>query len=232
MPFAYLCDFDGTIAPEDIGAAWVVRHSPMGEGPRRELLVRWKRGEIGSRELTIAECAGLRCTHAGAIAFARGFAIDPGFVPFVHEALGRGDAVMVVSDGFDFYVADHLARAGLGDLPWASNHVRFEEDGGIALEFPYPGGCGRCGNCKAQHVSRYRAMGYTTVMVGDGLSDRCGARVADHVVARGGLLEWCADNRAAAVPFAGFGDVARFARRAPAPAAPASARAGLPGFGA
>lgn len=213
MPVAYLCDFDGTIAPEDIGASWVVRHSPMADAPRRALLDRWKRGEIGSRELTIAECEGLRCTTSEAIAFARRFALDPGFVPFVHEALGRGDAVMVVSDGFDFYVADHLARAGLGDLPWASNHVRFEEDGGIALEFPHLGGCGRCGNCKEQHVSRYRAMGYTTVMVGDGLSDRCGVRVADHVIARGGLLEWCAQSGRLARPFAGFEDVATFARR-------------------
>jgi len=212
MPVAYLCDFDGTVAPEDIGAAWVVRHSPVAETVRRALLERWKHGEIGSRELTVAECAGLRCTRAEAIAFTRTFTLDPSFAPFAREAQDRGDAVMVVSDGFDFYVADHLARAGLGDLPWAANHVRFDEDGAITLEFPHTGGCGRCGNCKAPHVQRYRAMGYTTVLVGDGFSDRCAARVADHVLARGGLLEWTRAQSIAAREILDFTAVAAFAR--------------------
>lgn len=214
MPVAYLCDFDGTVSPADIGAAWVVRHAPQAASARRAALERWRRGEIGSRELTVAECRGLRCTGDQALAFARGFALDPGFATFEREARSRGDAVAVVSDGFDFYVADHLARAGLAHVPWTANHVRFEGDGSVSIEFPHPGGCGGCGNCKAQHVRRYQAMGYAVVMVGDGLSDRCGARVADRVFARGGLREWCARRGIAARPFDNFDDVAALARRA------------------
>ena len=30
MPFAYLCDFDGTVSPRDIGAAFADRFSPDG----------------------------------------------------------------------------------------------------------------------------------------------------------------------------------------------------------
>jgi 2-hydroxy-3-keto-5-methylthiopentenyl-1-phosphate phosphatase len=51
-------------------------------------------------------------------------------------------------------------------------------------------------------------------MVGDGLSDRCGARAADRVFARGGLLEWCAANGVAAAGFDSFADVAVLARTA------------------
>lgn len=226
MRVAWLCDFDGTIAPEDIGASWVSRFSPVPLAQRRALLDRWKRGEIGSRELTLAECEGLRCTEREALEFARGFGLDPGFVPFVREATARGDAVCVVSDGFGFYVSDHLDRAGLAHLPRASNRVRFGEDGRVALEFPYPGGCGRCGNCKAQHVRRYRDAGAVTVMVGDGYSDRCGAREADHVLARGGLLEWCREQGVLARPMAGFEDVAAFGRQLCSPAPEAVRPAG------
>jgi 2-hydroxy-3-keto-5-methylthiopentenyl-1-phosphate phosphatase len=52
-------------------------------------------------------------------------------------------------------------------------------------------------------------------MVGDGLSDRCAARVADHVVARGALAEWCAAEGIAYHGFADFADVARIARAMP-----------------
>jgi 2-hydroxy-3-keto-5-methylthiopentenyl-1-phosphate phosphatase len=56
-------------------------------------------------------------------------------------------------------------------------------------------------------VRRYREKGFEVVMVGDGLSDRCGARAADRVVARGELLEWCRAQGIAAEPFADFADV-------------------------
>lgn len=220
MPVAYLCDFDGTVSPEDIGAAFVRRFSGAPEAPRRALLARWLAGEVGHRELTALECEGLAVGEAEARAFTLGFRIDPHFAPFVREARGRGDAVMVVSEGFDFYIEDQLARAGLADLPWASNRARFE-DGGVRPEFPWSeDGCGRCGNCKAQHVRRYRALGFHTVLVGDGLSDRCGARAADAVLARGGLLAWCREEGLAARPFESFRDVADYARQRAAAAVP------------
>jgi 2,3-diketo-5-methylthio-1-phosphopentane phosphatase len=208
MRRAFLCDFDGTISPTDIGAALVERFSPGAGRERAALLARWAGGELGHRELTVAEFDLVRVSEPEARAFARGFAIDPHFARFAAEMLARGDAVMVVSEGLDFYVADHLGRAGVGELPWAANHARFEGDR-LIPEFPWSaGGCGRCGNCKAQHARRYRARGYQVVAVGDGLSDRCAAAEADVVLARGALLEWCRARGLAALPFADFADVA------------------------
>lgn len=232
MPFAYLCDFDGTISPQDIGAAVVRRFSTGRESERDALLERWYAGGMGHRELSVSECELLSVDAAEALTFTRTFRLDPHFAPFVREALGRGDAVMVVSEGFDFYVRDHLARAGFPDLPWAANAARFEPGGRVRAEFPFlDPACEHCGNCKAQHVRRYRGRGFHTVLVGDGLSDRCGARAADTVLARGDLLEWCRREKLAHVPFEHFGDVAEFARRRdlaeplPRPSRPASRRA-------
>ncbi|HTR97155.1 MAG TPA: HAD-IB family phosphatase [Candidatus Acidoferrales bacterium] len=229
MPFAYLCDFDGTVSPQDIGAALVHRFSAGREPERDALLARWAGGALGHRELSIAECALLEVNEADALAFTRTFRLDRQFAPFVREALGRGDAVMIVSEGFDFYVRDQLARAGLSDLPRAANEARFE-GGRVTAAFPFAdAACAAgCGNCKAQHVRRYRGRGFHTVLVGDGLSDRCGARAADTVLARGALGAWCASERLACVPFEDFADVAEFARQRdlaaplPRPSRPAS----------
>jgi 2-hydroxy-3-keto-5-methylthiopentenyl-1-phosphate phosphatase len=216
MRTAYLCDFDGTISPTDIGAALIGRFGTGDDRPARELLARWTRGEVGHRELTIAETARMRVHEAEARAFALGFDLDPGFAGFVAEARSRGDAVMVVSEGFDFYVVDQLARAGLADLPFAANRARFAS-GGLVPEFPWTAeGCGRCGNCKAQHARRWRAQGYRVVTIGDGLSDRCGAEASDAVIAKDGLLEWCRASGIAATLFHDFTALAgelRSARR-------------------
>jgi len=213
MPFAYLCDFDGTVSPRDIGAAFAERFSPDGAAGRIGLLDDWLAGRVGHRELTQAQCALLEVGEDEALAFTRTFRLDPQFAPFVREALGRGDSVMVVSEGLDFYVRDHLARAGFSDLPWAANRAVFE-DGRVRAEFPFADpACDSCGNCKAQHVRRYRGRGFHTVLVGDGASDRHGAAAADSVLARGSLLDWCGESGLPAIPFADFGDVAEFARR-------------------
>ena len=217
MRTAYLCDFDGTVSPRDIGAAFAGRFSD-GEGGRVPELAEWIAGRIGHRALTLAQCATVRASEAEALEFTRAFALDPAFAPFVRAARARGDEVMVVSEGFSFYVRDQLARAGLGDLPWAANDLAFLAGGRVEPSFPFADpACDSCGNCKAQHVRRYRGRGFHTVLVGDGVSDRHGALAADAVLARGSLLEWC---RAEGVPHTAardFAEVAEWAsRREPA----------------
>src|SRR5262245_13777111 len=208
MRTAYLCDFDGTIAPSDIGAALFRRFATHGREAAAAAFRRWKADEIGSRELTEIECGCMVATFEEALEFARDHGIDPDFAGFARAARARGDAVMVVSEGYGFYIADQLARAGLSDLRWRANHARFEGSR-LTPEFPWADPhCHRCGNCKAQYVREYKALGFRVVFVGDGLSDRCGAKVADVVFARASLWDWCRSAGVAAQPFSGFGALA------------------------
>jgi len=118
-------------------------------------------------------------------------------------------------------VRDLLEREGLGALPWAANQLAFRDDGAVAPAFPHADpACGDCGNCKARHVRRYRALGFRTVLVGDGASDRHGAQAADQVLARGSLRAWCREQRVPHVAFEDFRDVAAFALHASRAAAP------------
>ena len=210
---AWLCDFDGTVSPRDIGAALVRAYAAGRERDLDALLDRWRAGTIGHRELTERQCGLLAVGEDEARAFVLRFALDPGFAPFVREARARGDEVMVVSEGFDFYLDALLAREGLADLPRAANRLTFGPGGTVRATFPHPDpACGSCGNCKGQHARAWRGRGFRTALVGDGLSDRCGAREADLVFARGDLLAWCTRERIPAEPFAEFADVAARAR--------------------
>src|SRR5437867_2793252 len=136
MPDAWICDFDGTISREDIGAALALRFSPGRGAEQRALEQRWRAGEIGHRALTEASCRLMTVGREEALAFTRGYALDPEFAPFALAAIARGERVMIVSEGFDFYLADQLERAGLGAILWAANHARFE--GRVVVpEFPH-----------------------------------------------------------------------------------------------
>ena len=67
MPYSFLCDFDGTVAPVDIGAELVRRFSTDGETRRQSLVEEWRDGTLGYRELTQAECRGVKVSEQEAL---------------------------------------------------------------------------------------------------------------------------------------------------------------------
>jgi 2-hydroxy-3-keto-5-methylthiopentenyl-1-phosphate phosphatase len=208
MAATFVCDFDGTVAPADIGARLVERFTPPGVRELGDALARWRDGSLGHRELTEIECRHLDLSAAEAEAFARDFEVDPEFPAFVRWVEDRGDRVEIVSEGFGFYIVSALERAGLSDVPWSANRLRFEGHRAWP-EFPQQASsCGRCGNCKGARVRELQAYDRWVVFVGDGTSDRCGAKAANRVFAKDALWEWCRSSGLPAEPFLGFADLA------------------------
>jgi 2-hydroxy-3-keto-5-methylthiopentenyl-1-phosphate phosphatase len=81
------------------------------------------------------------------------------------------------------------ARHGLEVL---TNAVDFESR---ELLFPHEDrccACSSCGVCKQAPIKDARYQGRTTVLIGDGASDRKAALLADVVFAKGPLASWCA----------------------------------------
>ena len=206
----YLCDFDGTVARADVGNRFFARFVPDGAA-HRALLARWFDESVGGRGILEGECALARVTEAEALAFADAqAAIDPAFSAFVDAARRAGGEVAIASDGLLLYIRRILERNGLAHVEASANGLSFAGDR-ITPVFGSPAGegCGQCGSCKGAVLAR-RARGYArTVFVGDGLSDRCGARAADVVYAKDDLARWCAREGIAARPFATFADVLR-----------------------
>jgi 2,3-diketo-5-methylthio-1-phosphopentane phosphatase len=198
-----LVDFDGTVSVADVGNLLFRR---LTGGRAGEVVDSWKRGGMGSRECLIRECALARGTREEVVRFALDQPVDSTFAPFVRRALAAGRRVRVVSDGLDVYIRAILEREGLGALPLEANRVRFAGDR-LLPSFPHAGrGCGACGNCKGGAVEAVRGDG-PVIFVGNGLSDRCGARAADVVFAKDDLAGFCRNEQIRFHPFSTFDDV-------------------------
>jgi 2-hydroxy-3-keto-5-methylthiopentenyl-1-phosphate phosphatase len=225
-PDLYLVDFDGTFAAADVGNRFFRRFASDHDEWDR-LIRAWKAEQMSAREILARECDLARVTHEQALAFVDDFKLAPDAAALVESVRAAGHEIAIASDGLALYIERLLARAEL-DVPFSANGAVFDgdrvhplfgsegptftlSDGAIAGAAPdATPGCGRCGNCKGERVSRARARGIERViLVGDGFSDRCAAERADLVYAKDDLLLWCRRRGIAAVPFETLHDVAR-----------------------
>jgi 2,3-diketo-5-methylthio-1-phosphopentane phosphatase len=206
MKIAVLCDFDGTVARDDVGNLLFRTFSPDGESA--DVVRRWQAGEISSRECLEKEASVARVSRGDLDGFLRDRHIDPYFKDFHDFARRRGMEVVIMSDGLDYYIEQILVRNGLGHIQFYANRLRFTNSG-IAVEFPWYDmlECKDCGCCKTHHLFRYRENGYYIIYVGDGLSDRCPCETADLVFAKGDLLAHCRSRGIEHVEFSNFRDV-------------------------
>lgn len=196
-------DFDGTISTADVGVHLLDRHADGWV----DFDDAFAAGLIGSRECMAEQWKCLRpgITEAELRACAAEVAIDPGLGPLVDRLRAAGSEITVVSDGYGFYVRDALERFGLRVL---TNAVDFATG---TISHPYFDAdcpCGLCGTCKRAPIIEARTRGQSIVFVGDGVSDRRAAPLADRLYAKDRLAEWCDAEQLPYVAFTTLADVA------------------------
>jgi 2,3-diketo-5-methylthio-1-phosphopentane phosphatase len=202
---AVFLDFDGTCTRADIGVHLLER---LADPAWHEVEEAYKRGEIGSRECMSRQWAlvdpAVAHDEAAVRAVAGEVPIDPDLGRLVDGLRSRRAEVTVVSDGYGFYV--HEVCAPLG-VPVLTNAVDFATG---ELSFPNEDRCcpcSSCGTCKQAPIKDARRRGRTTVLVGDGASDRKAALLAEVVFAKSDLADWCDDAGIDFVPFTYLADV-------------------------
>lgn len=187
-PF-WIVDFDGTITTKDTLHAIVERWFPGEDG--------WLRfadapgGVQGGITQMLAE---LPATEGEVLAEVRRRSpIRAGFAAWVGRARGRGERIAVVSSGAREVVETLLDEADLGGepLPVYARRAHFSAAGGRPEPPAFDVVCERCGAaCKRAAVALLPEPGEAAWFVGDGISDHCGALVAERVYAvRGRTLE-------------------------------------------
>ncbi|MCE5233681.1 MAG: MtnX-like HAD-IB family phosphatase [Mizugakiibacter sp.] len=204
-PWTILCDFDGTIAVEDITDALLERYAR----PEWEELERaWRAGRIGSRECMAGQVALLDMSRAELDAQLGEMRIDPAFPAFVAAATRASLPVRVVSDGLDYAIRAILARHGLDALPIQANRLIATGARSWRLEFPYADAdCRKAsGMCKCAGAVRAHNTHRRVLLIGDGASDFCAAGEADLVFAKHRLIEHCRHAGIPHVPIVGFAD--------------------------
>jgi 2-hydroxy-3-keto-5-methylthiopentenyl-1-phosphate phosphatase len=180
------CDFDGTIATADVGQHLLARFAPQDWLRYHD---EYDAGLIGSRECLVSQWDLVTPDETAWRAVAAEVPIDAGFVPLAAALRDAGAQLLVVSDGFGFYAEEVCADL---DVPVLTNRVDWSTG---RLEFPYEDrccACSTCGVCKQAPIKDAHHAGRTTVLIGDGTSDRKAALLADVVFATGHLATWCA----------------------------------------
>ena len=199
----FIVDFDGTVAPRDTVDALLQNFA----GPEWEELERdWIDGRINSQQCMTGQIALVRGDDDRLREFLESVHIDPAFPSFVEYVRPFAD-VVIVSDGLDYPIRHALARAGL-DVPVVANGLAFR-DRGLAISFPHFDTACTVGSgvCKCAATRRANTSGGTVVLIGDGKSDACIARIADVVFAKDTLRSICESTGIPHIPFASFADV-------------------------
>jgi len=198
---AVLVDFDGTITTVDVTEQLLTAY---GDPSWPEYDDAVDRGEIGLRQALTAQNAMLDGDRDALTAHALRVArVDPTFAPFVRWLQTNDVPVVVVSDGFAFYIRPILAGVGLGHLEVITNDQRWRDQrpDGLAFVSGHPV-CVGCGTCKMQAVQRFRERG-PVAFIGEGQTDRYAALYADITFAKLDLVDHCVAD---GVPFVAWGD--------------------------
>ena len=177
-------DFDGTVTLADTGRHVLAR---LGGPGWQDVDREYREGIIGSREVLAREWPLVGGGIDLARQVAREVEIDPGFASLVGALSVAGAEVMVISDGFGLIVEEVCAPAGVSCF---TNTI--DDDGDLV--FPWQDRCcpcSTCGVCKQAPIKEARRRGRRTVLVGDGVSDRKAALLADVIFAKDDLADWC-----------------------------------------
>jgi 2,3-diketo-5-methylthio-1-phosphopentane phosphatase len=209
MTCRIICDFDGTVALDDVTDALLERFAlPQW----RDIEAEWSSGRIGSRECMLRQVDLLRATPAEIDACLDHVAIDPGFHSFAVLAHRLGCELLVVSDGLDYAIRRVLARHRLAYLPILANRLERIGEAQWRLAFPHArGDCAKgSGTCKCRIATAgERTTSTLRLLIGDGASDFCAATSVHMVFAKDKLLAHCRANNLPHVPFADFAEAGR-----------------------
>ena len=199
------CDFDGTVTRQDTLVQILDRY---GSADWRQIQAEVVSGQITIREGLSREMGSVR---AGSDELQQLLTdeveLDPSFPDFFVRMRQAGIPVVLLSGGFDLCVEIVMKSSGLWPVPYLANRLQ-RSNGSWAVEFPFPSvRCQACGHCKGDAIRSWSRQGYTTVFVGNGVTDRCATEVATLSFAKDELAEWCRREGIPAVPYESFGQV-------------------------
>ncbi len=203
MNTVYFVDFDHTISKRDVWDSIVKMFSP---DDWKTIIRNYLSGAVSSRVCNrqLAELVQPREEEARKLVYSIG--IDPTFHDFVQWVKESESEMIIVSDGYDYYIDLLLEKEGLEDLNYFSNRMVWTENG-IEVEFPlYKENCERdMAHCKCQHVFKHE--GIRRVYIGDGISDTCAAQKCEKIYAKRNLLDYCREQDIECTPFENFLDI-------------------------
>ena len=210
-PILFL-DFDGTISQRDVIDQIL---EEFADDRWLEIEEQWVKGKIGSRECLRKQFALVKASPEELNEYLDTLELDEGFLPLMQFCRDSDVAVHIVSDGFENYIRRMIQKVAPNShlienvkiwsnrlIPYGKNRWR--------TEFPYfEKVCADgCATCKPAVMRLNNSIGAPCVFVGDGLSDRFAAQIADIVFAKKKLSEFCLQNQIAQTAYHNLKQVA------------------------
>jgi 2,3-diketo-5-methylthio-1-phosphopentane phosphatase len=212
MTVNIVCDFDGTISPNDVTDDLLER---FADSSWKQIEAEWLAGKIGSQECMARQVSLIKVSKDNLNLYLDSIEIDPAFPRFVDHCKEYDDSlVYVVSDGIEYVIQRILRNNKVSQLPVIANTLVALSEDRYRLEFPHRAvdcrvGAGTC-KCAISRTSGNNAQGENaTLLIGDGQSDFCLATRANFVFAKNKLLDYCKEHSIPHLPFATFSDVER-----------------------
>ncbi|MFQ5683297.1 MAG: HAD-IB family phosphatase [Candidatus Binatia bacterium] len=202
-----LVDFDGTITLRDTNESILERFT---DGKTWKVIEEdWVQGIISSKEHFRRHFDLIRTDLNSLVSYVYNeSAIDPAFPNFVRYCRESKIDLMIVSDGFNVFIEAVLSREALTSLPFICNKLE-RSNGSWHFAFQQDNYVGDNRDWKQIIVDQYRGLGYRTVCIGDGLSDRAAMMASDVAfVKKGtGLDVWFEQHGVACTRFDSFEDL-------------------------
>lgn len=199
-------DFDGTITEKD---TLIFLTTNLGGGAQLvEAIGRLiRQGQLSLSEGIAAEMRSIRRPFDEAEALLREkVRIDPGFPPFAAWCEQKQIPLTVLSAGFQQLIDLFIRREEFPHLEILANTLKPNEETGWQCVFrdKTPDG-----HDKAAPLRAAKKRGERVIFIGDGLSDRGAAEVADEVFAKHSLADFCRERGINFHPYQTFDDVAK-----------------------
>jgi len=178
------CDFDGTIIRNNLS---VLIREYFAPDTWRAIEADYLRGQItveesNRRQFALVEEPKERlqefvCCHID---------VRQGFPEFIAACEAKGNHLVIVSSGLDFYIEPVLRELGISDTELYCGKTEFNENGITVNYADQKGNTIECG-FKISYMNWLKGLDRSIVYIGDGLSDIEAARNADYVFATGHL---------------------------------------------
>ncbi len=202
----FICDFDGTITKKDTINDFLEK---FADKKWLEIEDDWVAGKVPTCDAMRMQFGLIKnMTREVFDRFFETVEIDDYFEKFYKLCKQKNIKVVIVSDGFEYFIRRVLSKYGINDIEIYSNHFEFN-DGNFIMEFPYKNDeCQRgAGTCKCSFIQKFKKFYKTVIYVGDGASDFCPASKADFLFAKKKLLEYCKKKNIVYVKYSDFNEV-------------------------
>ncbi|MCX5678647.1 MAG: MtnX-like HAD-IB family phosphatase [Candidatus Omnitrophica bacterium] len=204
-------DFDNTITEIDVLDDMLERFSR--DDKWMQLEEEWRLGKIGSRECLDGQMRGIRLARERLDKYLTTIKIDPFFKKILKLCGSKKIKTVILSDNFEYILKGILKNNDIEGLDVYCNSLKMLEDVMIP-SFPHSDKkCGGCAHCKSKNMLANVKAGFTSIYIGDGLSDLCPSRKAKLVFAKSSLKEHLKAEKVPHVPFDDMKDVYEYLKR-------------------